>query len=622
MADADDLHRQGLTAFQNNDFSAAVSYLEQAVELEGGDADIRANLGVVLHRSGEWEKSEVQFREALKLKPDDPSIHYNFGLLLGDRGRLEDALAHYDASLALDDNNAAAHNNRGNILKRLKEMAGAKVAYESAISADSSFAPAHKNLADAEEILGNVQEAEDHYAQVIRLRNDAGSRIRDALLLPVIPESKEQILEYRDRMNGRLDDLIADSLTLDDPLAQVGATNFTLAYHGLNDRPIQEKLAKLYRQACPSLSYIATHCVGNGSVKSNGKIKIGFISAFFFEHTIAKLNHQLINGFPRERFDVQVYSFADIEDGWSKKIRQAADEFTLLPNNLIAARETISDAKLDILYYTDIGMEPLTYFLSFSRLAPVQCVTWGHPVTTGVDTVDYFISSRLIEPIDADESYSEKLVQLESMPASVARPEFEYDQSRNDNGTHPLVICPQSLFKYHLDFDTILQGILRLNGDLEIRLIEGSYDAWTRRLQERFRKQMPDVAERIKFQTRLDRDGYADLLNIADVILDTPHFCGGMTTYEALAVDTPVVTLPGDYMRGRVSLGLYRQMEMTDCVASDADTYVDIVGELCSNGKYRDIVSEKIRQAKSEIFDDQTVIENHVEFFELALAKI
>src|SRR5256885_1044518 len=70
---------------------------------------------------------------------------------------------------------------------------------------------------------------------------------------------------------------------------------------------------------------------------------------------------------------------------------------------------------VDVLVYTDIGMDTTTYSLAFSRLAPVQCVTWGHPETTGLETIDYFVSSGEMETVEADNHYSERLVRLPSL---------------------------------------------------------------------------------------------------------------------------------------------------------------------------------------------------------------
>ena len=80
--------------------------------------------------------------------------------------------------------------------------------------------------------------------------------------------------------------------------------------------------------------------------------------------------------------------------------------------NIKSAQQQIADERFDILLYADIGMEPFSYFLAFSRLAPVQCVTWGHPDTTGLRSIDYYISNDIAEPEDGQESYTETLVRL------------------------------------------------------------------------------------------------------------------------------------------------------------------------------------------------------------------
>ena len=62
----------------------------------------------------------------------------------------------------------------------------------------------------------------------------------------------------------------------------------------------------------------------------------------------------------------------------------------------------------------------------------------------------------------------------------------------------------------------------------------------------------------------------------ADVLLDTFHFSGGNTSFEAFAVGTPVVTLPSGFLRGRFTAGLYRKMGVADLIAETAESYVDL----------------------------------------------
>src|SRR5207253_11098850 len=103
-------------------------------------------------------------------------------------------------------------------------------------------------------------------------------------------------------------------------------------------------------------------------------------------------------------------------DATAQFIQEHVESYVELPVNLAAARRQIAEHGLDVLVYTDIGMEDLTYSLAFSRLAPVQCVTWGHPVTTGIPTIDYYLSSTLFETAEAQEHYTETLVRLPALP--------------------------------------------------------------------------------------------------------------------------------------------------------------------------------------------------------------
>ena len=593
MSEADDWHRRAIVAFERGSFDAAVGLLEHAVAIDPERADIQGDLAVIAHNIGDHSKSEMHFLRALALTPDGPRLNFNFANLLKDQGRWDEAAEFYRKAVAGEPGYAPAHNNLGNTLKELRRWDEASEAYHAAIAADPGFAPAYRNLADIDEIKGRVADAVSGFARAAAARGDPGARIREALVTPVIPASIADIDETRARIAINLNQLRNVGLRLDDPLRQVGATPFHLAYHGRNDRALLETLAELYRTACPSLTYTAPHCENWLGGLEGGPIRIGFVSAFLRDHTIARLNEGLIAKLPRDRFEVHV--------------------FDRLPRDLAAARAVLAAAQLDILYYTDIGMEPLTYFLAFARLAPVQCVAWGHPVTTGIPTIDYFVSSRLIEPNDAAQAYSERLVELESMPASVAAPEL----GRSDaNG--PVFLCPQSLFKIHPDFDGMIGAILTQCPAAELAVLDAPHPEWRSALEERWRRSIPQVIDRIRFVPRRDRTGFMSLLASARVILDTPHFSGGLSSLEALYARTPVVTLAGDYMRSRVTLGQYRRMDMTDFAATDADAYIATAVRLARDDGYLADALGRIEEGVPKLIDDPAPIAEHAAFFEKA----
>jgi predicted O-linked N-acetylglucosamine transferase (SPINDLY family) len=133
-------------------------------------------------------------------------------------------------------------------------------------------------------------------------------------------------------------------------------------------------------------------------------------------HTWGEFFAGIIRHLPRTNLKVFLFRLPGPDDDLARFIDQSANAVIRLPADVAAARRQIADHQLDVLFYTDIGMDPVTYFLAFARLAPVQCTTLGHPVTTGIPTLDYFISGADLEPTDVDGHYTEKLVRLGSFP--------------------------------------------------------------------------------------------------------------------------------------------------------------------------------------------------------------
>src|SRR5262249_32558614 len=146
------------------------------------------------------------------------------------------------------------------------------------------------------------------------------------------------------------------------------------------------------------------------------RIRLGFLSAYFHPHTISLLMGGLIAQLSRQDFEVTVLALGCQEDDVSPFIRQHADRFSVVPTYLPSARALIANHHLDVLFYTDIGMEPVSYTLALSRLASVQLTTWGHPLTSGMDTIDYFISSEDLDTNQGSQHYTEKLIRPKALP--------------------------------------------------------------------------------------------------------------------------------------------------------------------------------------------------------------
>ncbi|MDE0809240.1 MAG: hypothetical protein OSB69_07900 [Alphaproteobacteria bacterium] len=291
-------------------------------------------------------------------------------------------------------------------------------------------------------------------------------------------------------------------------------------------------------------------------------------------------------------------------DEVSQRIDTAAKHVIQLPGSLARAQEAVADAKLDALLYTDIGMEPFTYFLAFARLAPLQFVTWGHPVTTGLESLDGYISADLFEPDTGDAHYTEGLRRMKHILMYYEPPNIAMTATKSDFGlseSAPAYVCPQNIFKLHPEFDGWLADILRADPSGRVVLIEGLKDGWTDRLRLRLINTMPDVFDRVVFLPYLPTQRYFELVAAADVILDPIHFGGGNTTFHALALGTPLITMPGMFQRSRFASGTYRCIGLRGLIARDRADYVARAVALGRDKGSRQRMSKKVKDASSAI---------------------
>ena len=98
-------------------------------------------------------------------------------------------------------------------------------------------------------------------------------------------------------------------------------------------------------------------------------------------------------------------------------------------------------------------------------------------------------------------------------------------------------------------------------------------------------------------------------------MLDPIGFGGGNTNYQAFAFGLPVVTIPGEFMRGRIADGFYQKMGMLNCVATTPKEYVEIAVKLGTDPDYRQTIKDKILTQNHVLYEDKQAIEELEAFF-------
>jgi predicted O-linked N-acetylglucosamine transferase (SPINDLY family)/cytochrome c-type biogenesis protein CcmH/NrfG len=652
----------GLLDLDAGDLSGALARWEPLAGRLETTPVLAYNIGAALLKRGEPAKAAQLFRQALAADRNFLEARIGEGHALRLAGEPGPALAAFEGVLAVEPRHGEALEGKGQALLALGREAEARSAFEAALAHPSQdpkararvlagLGSAHRSSgqeAEAEARLrealaldptlpeaslnlgilytaqGRLPEAYGALLLAASLDRAPAARLALATAVPAIIPSREDIDRERASLEAFLDWLEEEALLSKDPLQDFLLPTFFNAYRGLGNRDHHTRLARILEMAHPALAWMAPHCLEPCDWEGQRPLRIGFISRHFKNHSIGKTSLGLIRETDPARFTRVVFSFEEPHDETGRAIRDAADRFVRLPFDLAEARRLIAAEALDVLFYQDLGMEPVTWLLAFARLAHVQCVSFGHPDTTGIRNVDWWVSSGLFETEDAQAHYSERLHLLQDAGtlAYYHRPEDPGPRDRAHYGLPEdarIYLCPQTLFKLHPDFDGLLEGILRGDPQGLVVLLRRDIAHWRAQLEARFAARFPGLLDRVRFLDRLDEDDFNGLLRLADVVLDTPHFNGMNTTLQAFAMGTPVVTLPTTFQRGRHVLGMYRRMGWTELVASSPERYVALALRLAQDRAFRASAVAEIEARRHRLFEDASVVRQFEAFFERAV---
>jgi len=594
----------------------------QSLNQEPSQALAWLGWGRLLLETGRLPAAEKALRRALQENPVLAPAQDALGVVLQRQGQTEQALAAFQQALALNPERAQTWNNQGVLYLALFQLENAGFCFQQALQVAPDWPEAWLNLAQVLRAQGQTTEAGRALERAWALRPDPLVRVQKALLLPPLYPSREDIEAWRTRFQAELNALEEKPPRIHDPWREGVGLPFYLAYQGGQDRDFMSQLARIYLQACPELAFRATHCE-NYKGPPQARIKIGFASTHLREHTIARIFAGMLAAWDVQSFERTVICFEPVQDALGQSVQERADRVCVLPGDFQQARQCLAALELDILIWLDLGMDPRSWFLAMGRFAPLQAVTWGHPLTSGLPEIDLFISNQVLEPEGAEAHYSERLLRLAhlhpvyplAVPVSVSRSEFGLSEGKH------LYLCPQSLFKFHPDFDGMLQAILQRDSQAELFVPEPPVLAWKPLLLKRWQAVMPECLPQIRFFPRLPQPRFERLLACADVILDPLHFGGGNTSYEALAQACPIVTLPGEFLRGRFTQGFYQTMGIEGLVASDPDAYVDLALALAQDCGLNQAFRAQIKNQQGALFENLAGLRDLEQILQVELSK-
>jgi predicted O-linked N-acetylglucosamine transferase (SPINDLY family) len=578
--------------------------LQAAVAQDPGNVDAMANLGLVLVESGKAEHALPWLEQALQERSEDGRIGFNLAYALQRAGHLNAAAAAYQQVLEREPGCWEAWQNLAVVLRKQGDLQAAIDACQRVLDHDPHRSDVLREKAIVFYELGDEARAGATVQSAAEQKPTELAYRYPAITIEAIPLNRQEITASRVRFLQHVLGLASDSsLSLDAGLPF--NPSFWLSYHNADDRPLLEAVHTVF--ATPRRSS------ANSPKPRDRRSRVGLISSSFGEkpdpcHVIQLLYGPLLTALEQA---------PDLEP-----VLLAAPSLSTFQEESIQAAESCT-----LLFYLDVDLNPDIWCLAHDRLAPIQVTSWGNPNTTGMASIDYYLSAEAMEPPGADALYTETLIRFSRLPCIYTPPTLDGIQSDRAgfqlSATELLIGIPQSLFKLHPDYDLVLERIVQLVPNSRLVLLEGSRPHHTTRLKQRWAQSVPQVLDRANFLPRLSRERYLTLLDTVDILLDPFFFGSGNSFYEAMAIGTPLVTLPGRYMRGRIVAGGYKQMglEHQAPIATSAENYIQWVQRLAADPELRSMLKALIRTAAAQhLFNDQTVAAEFIAFFRAAIA--
>ena len=652
----------GKLLYTQGAYQEAERRLSQALEARAQFPEAHIVRGYALLALGEPEAAASALEAGLAQRPEDDAaraalsqVLFGMAEVREARGELQQALDTYRRLLESMPAHAAALCNAGTILKSLGRVAEALDCYRKAIAADAQCFEGHYNLAITQREQGRDEEALVSFRRAVELRPamaDAHFALGNALR--VMDRKAEALAAFEralsldpDHVKARWSRVMAQLPAVygpgEDPQAfrtlfaadlarlerwfearrtphgviGVGTDQpFELAYQEENNRPLLER----YGALCARLMgyWQQQERVPAPGGRRHGRVRVGFVSAHLRYHSVwSAITKGWFQGLDPERFEVSAFHIGLDEDQETAFARSRAAHFERGPKDLRQWVDAIRAQEPDVLIYPEIGMDPMTVRLASLRLAPVQAASWGHPETSGLPTIDYYLSAEDLEPEGAQAHYSERLVMLPHLgchfepfnltpaPADPARVDIEPGQ--------PLLVCPGVPFKYAPQHDWVFPEIAQRLG--RCRFIFFAHwnrilsDRLERRLQAAFKERGLSYERFVTVVPWQTPAGFLAWLRRADVFLDTIGFSGFNTALQAVESGLPIVTREGRFLRGRLASGILRRLALHELVVPTEHAYADLVVKLAEDSVYRQAVAARIARNRAALYQDYAPVQ-------------
>ena len=602
--------RLGLTIAAGGDVDSALTLLKRATIVSPRLGALWESLGLAFAALDRWTESAAAYRSALGLSSGRADLAARLAEILAKAGRMADAASALDHAIGLSPQDHRLRHDRGVVRATLGDAAGALVDLRAALAAAPDGARTHYLIAQCVMRVDGSVASEVWFARVSSL----DSQVIEALLnRGVIAQGRYDVPTAR-RSFRRAIALVPGDATahgnfgaLDIGLGRIGAairrtrramilapdwvdahSNLLLALGYLDIEPARYFAEHRRWEAFHATPAYASIRPCDNDPDPDRRLRVGYLSADFFDHALGTNIAGAIEHHDRREVEVHCYAQVGLADDMTRHISALADRFVEtqgLDDDALADR--IRADRIDILVVV-AGHTARNRLIAAARKPAPILVSYADFSTTGLSVMDYWLTDPIVHPEGAtEELFTETLMRIPMMvlhrPIDVAPPVSSLPAPSRGHVTFGSFNNPAKIG------DAVIALWARLLAKVpDARLMlkyRTAYDVpdVRNRIARRFGEMGGDPGRIIFAGGNLDRPQHLALVGDVDIGLDPFPFNGCTTTFEALWMGVPVVTLAGRRFLGRMGASFLTHLGLPELVADDADGYVAAAASLASD---------------------------------------
>jgi protein O-GlcNAc transferase len=588
-------YNKGLALYSLQRLQASIADFDRAVALDPRHARAHCARGNALGGLELYREAVQSYDNAIVCRFDYAEAHAGRGDALLALEEYAAAVASFDAALALQPADANTHNNRGNALYQLGKSAEALASYESALTLRPEYAGVNFNCGQMLTELGRHAEAVASFERAMALNGEL-PYVRGDLLL-----ASRKICDWREH-ERRLQDIVS-RVEKGEPVA----TPFAML--ALCDSALLQKQAAenwIHRNAMPTgLTPQTARRAGRE------RLHIGYFSADFRDHPIARLSAELFEMHDRSCFEISAFSIGPPAQGeMRERLERAFDRFSDV-QNISAAKIAALSRRLEVDIAVDLtGLTTQCRPRIFAeRAAPIQVSYLGYLGTSGAPWMDYVIADPTLVPPAMRANYTEHIAYLPSYQINDSkRVSADRTFHRTELGLPPtgfVFCCLNASYKITPAVFTIWMRILSRVPDAVLFLYAESTAAADNLRREARARHIDE--KRLVFAARLAIRDHLARYRIADLFLDTLPYNAGTTASDALWSGLPVLTRLGETFAGRMGASLLASLGMSELITSTDAQYEEQAIALATQPGRLSFIKQRLaeRIATAPLFDSR-----------------